>query len=242
MWNGPATLEPFGSSSFNHPRISLASALELQTCMLPTNCSALHLRVRHPAHYNVLQDFGTDSFGIGMGQFEATHTCHVDCHSCGELHANHAGKHSLIGLRLVHSKDAVKYLVHEIRNSYGLNLMSRDTPVPTAHLDAYYTTHRGCKESLSWESYAGTFIDLYAAIKAQCVVLGYGNFTVLAIKIGNHKCVVSYMINRQREMASMWGYETVGPSTRECDNPIEAFPRARWDVDAGNHQGPCCRG
>lgn len=99
----------------------------------------------------------------------------------------------------------------------NLNLFTRPSPqqgVVNAHLDSYFamTTdhHTGQQQniSLSWEAYAGAFVDLYVAIHARCLVLGVGNFAVLAYKIANHSCVLQYA-NRWGAIPQLWGYQSI---------------------------------
>ena len=78
----------------------------------------------------------------------------------------------------------------------GLHLISRDSQVDV-HISGYQDNE---SIPVSWNAYAGTFVDLYIAIQARCLALGVGNFAVLAVQISGSRCVLQY-IPRTGQMA-----------------------------------------
>ena len=67
--------------------------------------------------------------------------------------------------------------------------------------------------------YYGTFIDLYIAAAARCILLGVGNFMMLAKSIGHVDCVVSF---EKFPEAKKWGRNGNDPRTRTCRLPPDS--------------------
>lgn len=216
----------------NHTR----NDLNLQQMPQHQPYAALHLRMRHPANYNMRRDTGMDLTGLPWGRDHERQTFiqkAIRALNCTKGMVSKKQKENNDNKTLPlyifsDSKEIVNYLVHVApnvsidtasildRTAHDLvqdwQLIARDVAVVNAHLDAPNQT---------WHAYAGTFVDLYIAMNAQCLSLGVGNFAVLSVLISpnNNKdgCVMNYA-PRSGIMARAWGYHKL-PSAQVCDLP-----------------------
>lgn len=107
------------------------------------------------------------------------------------------------------SNDLVKYMAHDLNDATGFitrnealfemspedvaardlvqssRIVARNVSLENAHLDKQMGRER--------EAYYGTFLDLFLAMNARCVVLGVGNYALFATKLaGSQSCALVY--------------------------------------------------
>ena len=221
---------------FFQPSARLQELLLSTTIIIPHKYSALHLRVRHPAHYNTIRDNHVDLQGLNWTKKTTRDFClktairAMTCITRHQMLLNNANATEEPLYVFSDSPDLVQYLVEASNKTYagtnpverltheavaGLHLISRKSQ-DNAHLDL----QNNGKVVSSWNAYAGTFVDLYIASRARCLAFGVGNFAVLAVKLSEsgNKCAAAPLqyIPRTGAMAKVWGYKTVAQS-QVCD-------------------------
>jgi hypothetical protein len=73
-----------------------------------------------------------------------------------------------------------------------------------------------------FESFAGTFVDLYVASQAKCITVGLGRFSLLAAKISGTECLTRTMDPNKR-MMNYWGMKGEYQDIVKCpyiDQPL----------------------
>lgn len=92
-------------------------------------------------------------------------------------------------------------------NSSNLHIAAKEESLISSHFD----------------SFAGTFVDLYIAAQARCVTLGLGRFALLAAKISGTSCFTRSMDPSLRLM-NYWGMKDGYKDIPKCpyiDQPLD---------------------
>jgi hypothetical protein len=100
--------------------------------------------------------------------------------------------------------DVIQQTTTTSSSSY-LSIVSRDVTMENAHIDR--------QKGRDPPAYYGTFVDLYLAIHAKCVVYGIGYYAAFAAKISGTRC--AYLYAKEE-----WGTQ-VSKSAHICPNTDE---------------------
>lgn len=180
------------------------------TQLIPGQYSAAHCRVRHPfsgkngARVKAINPkFTADHVGLAWhdndeGRHQAL-TDAVQAFSCLSHHHNtqpvyfFSDSSDLVkfvssGQNLTHNNETYQPKNDEERKvQHQLNqfsIVSRDDSDENVHIDK--------QVGLNVSAYYGTFLDLYLAIDAKCIVYGIGKFAYFASKISGTSCRYVY--------------------------------------------------
>jgi hypothetical protein len=218
--------------TFFQPSPRLQQLLDDTTVPTATYYAALHLRLCHPANYNIRRDTGMDLNGLPWDRLHERQTVMeaairaLNCTKSMLLQKHNSN--TLPPLYLFSdSKEIIHFLVHEATRN-DTNVTGRLARLHQVAHDLVKDWQLVAREGINahldtlnqtWTAYAGTFVDLYVAMQAQCLSLGVGNFAVLALLISpkDNTCVMNY-IPRNGIMAKAWGYHKI-KSAQVCDLP-----------------------
>ena len=195
--------------------------------------TAVHCRVRHPKAHPLGEvvkgknaNYPADKTGLpwvegGPQRAFALETANKALVCAGEIQSD--SKNALPVYFLSDSNDLVNHVAVELANTTYLNergsnaswvnpkllstvrsqrIVARDTTLENAHIDR--------QKGREAPAYYATFVDLYLAMKARCVVYGIGYYAAFAAKVSGTDCTYLYA-------KESWGAQ-VAKSARICPN------------------------
>lgn len=189
---------------------------------------ATHCRVRHPGRFAVetLGRNGSTADATGLSFEGDNRAMAVE----SALHALKCTRTLLLSNSTTaesvyfysDSEDLVQYMSRDTRN--GSNGGSNETAaldrqaakllshtrVVSQDVSDYAIAHLDRQLGLPADAYMATFVDLYVAMAARCIVFGVGNFAHLAAKISGTKCMLIHEEPYSKHKAKKWNQQTGG--------------------------------
>jgi hypothetical protein len=205
----------------------LVQSMILQTYsefgLVPGQYSAIHCRIRHPAHDNTLNHSATSDYsGLvfeGKAREKAILTA-IHAIECSNWLSNHTSEPVYFYADSEHLVDTVinfnQQNTKDDENERKLHnlasqsrVVGRHVEYPNAHLETL---------NLTVDAYASTFVDLYIAALARCVSIGVGRFAYFATRLSGTECRATHQLAVSR-IASKWGMKEVNQAVPNCPVP-----------------------
>ena len=184
---------------------SLIGKTSARLGLVPGHYSAIHCRVRHPAHEDNMDEITADMEGLvyeGKAKRTAVSTAFhaIQCSNwltnrSSEPAYFYADAEDLVDTVIGHRplEDEMEKALCKLANQS--KVVGRHVLHPVAHIETLNQTV---------EAYASTFVDLYIAANARCITMGVGRFAKFASRLSGTECVIRHETPKDR-VAGKWG-------------------------------------
>ena len=193
-------------------------ALDLQLQQVERNLgietrkfNAVHCRIRHPKSFDSNSNISNeeiipflDSHGFNWTSEELRH--HAIKHALKALSCHSSSKEQTPTYFFSDTLELSKFVINEGDLTSNMSKLEREARTTFDAMDIVARNDSSDKNRhIDREkygdppSYFGTFIDLYIAMRAECITFGIGNYAFFAAKLSGTSC--RYMYEKER-----WGF------------------------------------